>query len=370
MKIVICGGHHNSALVVAEKFIEKGYEIIWFGRKYSTLEDKNFSPEFLEVNQKGIPFYEIKAGKFQPKYRFFQNLLRIPLGFLQSLYYLAKTKPDLILSFGGYLALPVAITGFFIRIPVVTHEQTTVCGLANQIIGKFSKKIFLSFNSSSTYIDSKKIVFTGLPIRKHIFTGEKIFKNSKMTIYITGGKQGAHVLNQAIFSVLPKLLENFNIIHQCGSTSLYNDIEKAKKIKKNLKKNSDHYLVKDYFFENEIGSVFKSADFVVSRAGAHTVYELLVLEKPAILIPIPWSHKNEQYQNALLFEKSGLGKIVDQSTVEKGKLLNEILDFSKNISQYRLKKDFPKPPLNAEEKIISEIEKILKKEREAKWQNL
>ena len=295
MKIVICGGHHNSTLLIAKALIKKKHKVFWFGHKLTMLGDKNPSAEYLEVTKEQIPFYEIKAGKWQPKYKFIPNLVRIPLGFVQSFYYLAKIKPDKIVSFGGYLALPITISGWLLGIPIITHEQTTVFGLANQIIAKFAKKVLVSFPSSLKSFPAKKVVLTGLPIRTEIFDqGKKLFTNQKKTIYITGGKQGAHVINSEVFKILPQLLEKFNIIHQCGSTSLFNDLAKAQELRKNLNTKED-YLVAPYFFEDQIGSIFKSADFVISRAGAHTLYELLYLEKPAILIPIPWSSKMNNF---------------------------------------------------------------------------
>jgi len=359
-KIIICGGHHNSALVVAEELIKRSDQVFWFGHKYSMIGDKNPSAEYLEVTRKEIPFIEIKAGKFQRKFRFWQNIFRIPVGFWQSLKALRRIKPDLILSFGGYLALPVAIVGYLLGIPIVTHEQTTVSGIANRLIAKVAKKIFITFESSAKYYPREKVVFTGLPVRKEIFgKREKLFFNDQRTIYITGGKQGAHFINEAVFKVLPQLMEKFNIIHQCGSASQFNDYEKALKIKSGLGDKQKNYLVKEYFFPEEIGSVFNSADFLVSRAGAHTVYELMVLNKPAILIPIPWSNRNEQEENAKMLVSFGLAKILSQKDLEQGKLLETILEFDRNLEKYQLKKDLPFLKEPAEKIISREIKNIL-----------
>lgn len=360
MRIVICGGHHNSALVVAEKLRERGHEVLWFGHKYSMIGDEKVSAEFLEVTKKKIPFIEIRAGKFQPYYFFWQNLFRIPTGFLQSLTALLRIRPNLIVSFGGYLALPVTWTGYLLKIPIVTHEQTTVSGLGNKLIAKVAKKVFITFSSSAKYFPKGKVVLTGLPIRESVLKGgKKLFDNSRKTIYITGGKQGAHVINEAVFKILPDLLERFNVIHQCGSTTLFNDIQKAEQIKCSLGKISESYIVNEYFFDSEIGSVFKSADFVVSRAGAHTIYELMVLNKPAILIPIPWSSNNEQEENAKMLASAGLAEILSQKEMEEGKLLDKIFDFEKKLPKYHLLFDHA-INLKASEIIIEEIENILK----------
>lgn len=361
MKVVICGGHHNSGLLLAKAFQKKGENVFWFGHKFTMLGEKNPSAEYLEVTKESIPFYEIKAGKLQKKYKYIRNFLRIPLGFAMSFFYLFKIRPDVIISFGGYLALPVAICGSILRIPVFTHEQTVVSGLANKIIAKVARKIFISFKTSEKYFPPEKVIFSGLPIRNSIFKNKSptFIDSKKRTIYITGGKQGSHIINEAVFNILPKLLEKFNIIHQCGSTSLYNDIEKAFNIKKNLSKFSGNYLVKEYFFEDEIGSVFNSADFVIGRSGAHTVYELLVLKKPAILIPIPWSSGNEQENNAELLVSLGLAEILPQNELEKGLLYEKIIEFNDDLDQFKLKDEDFIPKSDAVEKITSVIYECL-----------
>lgn len=360
MKIVICGGHYNSALVVAEELLKKGNEVVWFGNKYSMLGDKNPSAEYVEVTKGKIPFVQINAGKLQTKYRFLKNLVFVPVGFIKAFLSLCKEKPRLVLSFGGYIALPVSIDAFLLGIPVITMEQTTVVGRANKIVSFFSKKILITFESSAGYFPKDKVIVTGLPLRKDIFTkGTKLFSNNKKTIYITGGKQGAHFFNEAVFSVLENLLEKFNVIHQCGSTSLYNDFQKTVELKEKLGPKAKDYLTKEYFFKEEIGKVFHSADFLISRAGAHTVYELLALEKPAILIPIPWSNQNEQQKNAEYLVSSGLAKILSQEDLKKGLLLPTVLDFAKNLTHFRLAPDFPKPKLEATDLIVEEIEKTV-----------
>jgi UDP-N-acetylglucosamine--N-acetylmuramyl-(pentapeptide) pyrophosphoryl-undecaprenol N-acetylglucosamine transferase len=359
-KVVICGGHHNSALVVAEALREKGYQVFWLGHKYSMIGDKNPSAEYLEVTKKEFPFVEIKAGKFQPRYQFFHYLLRIPLGFWQSFTSLQRIKPDLIFSFGGYLALPVAYAGFLLGIPVVTHEQTAISGWANKMIARVAKKVFVTHETSSKYFPQEKVVVTGLPIREEVLKkGKKLFQNGKKTIYVTGGKQGAHVVNEAIFAILPELLEKFNVIHQCGSTSVFNDIKKAKGLKERLGDKGKYYWPKEYFFEEEIGSVFSSADLVISRAGAHTVYELLALKKPSILIPIPWASGNEQEENAKVLVNAGLGEILPQKELEAGKLWGAILEFEKNLSSKSTIPPSPKIEADATPKIVSEIEKLM-----------
>lgn len=328
MQIVITGGHHSSGLAVVKKLKEKGVNnFLWLGHKYSMWGDKNVSAEYNEVKKAGIPFKELKAGKVYKTYHPLK-LLRVPLGFLQAFWYLRQYQPDLIISFGGYLAVPVVLTGWLLRIPSVTHEQTTIVGLANRLIAKFAQKIFISWPQSQKYFDPRKVVLTGLPLREEIFTAKSDqfqFNNQQSVIYVTGGKQGSHIINEAIKLSLPQLLTKVNIIHQCGSSSLHNDFQTLMNLKKSLPTDlQEKYLVKDYYYQEEIGSVFATSGLVVSRAGAHTIYELAALAKPAIFIPIPWVSHNEQYKNARILVNVGMARILPEDQLNTDNLLKEV----------------------------------------------
>lgn len=362
-RIIITGGHHTCALVVAQALIKKGHQVFWLGHKYSMWGDQNESAEYLEVTKAKIPFFELKAGKYwktlNPK-----KLIRLPLGFVQALVYLLKIKPDLIVSFGGYLALPVVIVGWLLRIPAVTHEQTVVAGRVNKLITPFVKKIFLTWPQTKKYYPPSKTVVTGLPLRKEIFekkTKRYEFRNKLPTIYVTGGKQGSHVINKAVFAVLDELLERYNLIHQCGLSSLHDDYQLAKEKKEGLgEKKKKRYKIADYIFPQDIGAVFTKADLVVGRAGAHTIYELAALGKPAILIPLPILYQNEQVENARLLEEAGLAKVLLQKDPEGKSLLQAINLLTQEFDRHKKVGEEKKQlvALDAIRKIVREIEKL------------
>ena len=157
-KIVITGGHLNPALAMIEQLEQSGrWEIYFFGRNTTTEISDDPSAESQIIPSLNIPFYAITTGRMQRKASFagIKSLLKFPVGFLQSLYLLLKIKPHIILSFGGYLALPVCLSGSVLGISVVTHEQTTVPGIANRIVALIAKKIAVSWN-----------IPMGLPARK------------------------------------------------------------------------------------------------------------------------------------------------------------------------------------------------------------
>lgn len=351
MKIVITGGHHSSALPVIKKLREqKDIEIYWFGHRYSQKGNKADTLEYKEITSLEIPFFDLKAGKFYKTYDVIR-LLRIPFGLIQSFILLLKVKPDIILSFGGYLAVPVVIAGWVLRIPSVTHEQTVVVGYANKLIAYFVKKIFISWKDSEKYFPKDKVIYTGIPIREAIFKSSSNFfdVNKKLpTLYVMGGKTGSHKLNEIIKESLSELLEFCNIIHQCGDSTLYKDYEGLEAFSHNLKNMGGKYYLRKFILENEIGEVFTKADVVVARSGAHTISELLALKKPAILIPISWVSHNEQYKNAQILEEAGLAEIIEEDSLNSEMFIRVVKEFLNNIGRYKI--------------VDSKYEKLIKKD--------
>lgn len=362
-RIVITGGHHNSALVVAEELRRRNYEIIWFGHKYTMWGDRESGAEFKEVTALGFPFVEIKAGKLGRPYRL-KRLLRFPWGFVQSFYYLLKFRPALVLSFGGYLAVPVVVCAWFLQIPVATHEQTVVYGWANRFIAHFSKKIFVSWQTSLKHFPRHKVVHTGLPLRRQLVFPKKsdpLFPEKLPTLYITGGKQGAGVINKAVEEALFELLEKFNLIHQCGSSTVSRDFERLSKMKSQLPRRlQKRYFLNDYIFLNNIGRVFSNCDLAVGRSGAHFVYEIAFLGKPAIFIPIPWSRAQEQTKNAKMIAATGLAEIIPQDELTGVILYQKIINMIQNLKSYQ--RQAPKSQkiikTDATKKIADEVEEI------------
>ena len=343
-KLVFTGGHHTSALVVAKELQKKGWKILWFGHKHSMWADKSDSAEYREVTSAGIKFYDLHAGKFHRTFNPLK-LARIPFGFLQSFWWLFKERPRGIVSFGGYLAVPTVIAGWILGIPAVTHEQTVTRGWANRVIGIFASKIALSWESSRKFYPSNKSEVVGLPVRPEILSmlSEKTGKNSKPVIYVTGGKQGSQTINEVVFSSL-SMLARYHIIHQTGNL----DYQKA------LSLESPVYEVFDFDSKKAVSSMYR-ADVVVSRAGAHTVYELGLLGKKCVLIPIPWVSHQEQEKNAQMLVDAGNAVILSESQLSSETLLASIEEASK------LKPSKLALPTDARSQMVSLIESVFGK---------
>ena len=205
------------------------------------------------------------------------------------------------MSFGGYLALPVVIIAWFLGIPILTHEQTLVSGLANKIISKFAKKTLF-----------------GNPIRKEILDLKPVKTSG---IFVTGGNQGSHVINLAV----KKILNKYQVIHQTGD-SKNNDYEDLVKINKNTYK---------FLNAHDMAKALNEATLVISRAGANITTELAFLGKPAILIPIPWSSGNEQYLNAKKLVDAGTAEILEQKDLTGENLLKLISQMFASLEKYQ-----------------------------------
>lgn len=333
-KILITGGHVTPALAVIDRIKEtnKYTHLIFVGRKYTSENEKHVeSFEYKEVTARKIPFIHLSTGRLTRIFSL-QSILgvfQLPKGFISAWKILKQEKPDAVLSFGGYIALPIAVCAKFLKIPVFTHEQTIVPGLANKYIAHFADTIFLSFPESAMYFKDKHIVLSGNPIRQSIFNAEKSIVPAKETcIYVTGGSLGAHAVNVLVENILSELLESYYVIHQTGNVKEFHDFERLSKLRDALPEElKAKYIVKEHVADAEIGSMYKAADLVISRAGANTFFELVALKKPAIFIPLPWSANHEQEMHAQIFKKYKTGEIVHQSegSTQLLKIINQVL---------------------------------------------
>jgi len=247
-----------------------------------------------------------------------------------------RLKPDIIVSFGGYVSVPVIISGWLQKITSITHEQTLTNSLTTKINSHFVKKIALSFNNQNQIdqLPGKKVVVTGNLLRYQLFkktslSNPKIkFPNPQLPIiYITAGNQGSHNINMVINELLPKL-SKFNLIHQTGK----NDYP----IFKSLNKKYPNYLATDYFATQDYSWIIQHTNIFVSRAGANTCQEIVAFNNNAILIPLPKSQQDEQQLNALWVEKQQPQQtiVLPQEKLTPNSLMQSIesLNKQKNIS--------------------------------------
>lgn len=321
--IVITGGHHNSALVVAQELIKRGHKVVWIGHRHSSRGDTQESAEYIEVTAAGIPFHDLNAAKLMPS---LTELIRFPSGILTALKLLRQIQPTAILSFGGYLGGTVALAGKCLGIPLYLHEQTVTAGAANRLIGQLAKRVYLTWPASQVHFTPAQSQVVGLPLRPSILSAKPkhLFARRKPTLLVMGGKQGAHVINQFIFTHLQDLLAHFNIVHQTGTSSLTHDYEHALSLQNGLASLADSYLPLGYITESEIGSYLQSADLYLGRSGAHICYELGLLGLRSVLVPLATSRAAEQHHNADMLVQAQLALILPQSELGLSSFLAQI----------------------------------------------
>lgn len=351
--VIFTGGHYNSALEVAKFLKRKGYRVLWLGHKYNLSDSKSLSAEYREVKAESISFIELKTGRFFKKLNLKQILL-IFYGFIQSFYYLLKYKPNLIYSSGGFISVPVVISAFFLGIPSVTHEQTVIAGWANKAIAPFVKKILLTYQDKTNQYPKNKSVVVGMPINSEFLKPKNTLRKNLKILFVTGGKQGSDLINSAIFPLIPTLVRHYYVIHQTGSNKKNNPNGVAKRIKTELGSLSGRYTHAEYFYGKDQAKYLRSADLVICRAGAHTIYELVSLNKKAIIIPISWVSHQEQLLNAKYAQS-----MIDSIILNESDLTPQSLGAKINEAESMPAQKLPAKILNnAVEKVYSELEKM------------
>lgn len=341
--VVICGGHLSAALAVMEKLPSQDYWIFYFGRKRALEGDKSQSLEYFTIRKLGIPFRSITTARLQRSFTIYTlpSLLKFPKGLIQSFLLLLRLKPKIVVSFGGYLALPVCCAAWILRIPIITHEQTRLLGLSNKIISKLAQVLCLSFKDTSGIPAGVKTIYTGNLIRQSILANKnkKIldFGDKKLPLlYITGGSLGSQTLNHVVGQILDALCSKFRILHQCGNADDEADFRNLLQLKNRLPKGlRQNYTIVKQIDPSSVGIILRNTQLVIGRAGANTVAEILFFGIPAILIPLPWAGQNEQQKNALMVKMVGLGEIIDQSRLTPEFLLDKINLLTANIDSYR-----------------------------------
>lgn len=324
MKVVISGGHLTPALAVIHAFrrISPKTKIVFIGREFAQVKELTRSREREEMKKLRIPFYPINAAKFHRTYflRNFEELFRLFPSLKQAYDIFKNEKPDVFISFGGYLAVPIAIVARSLGIPVITHEQTRTAGLANQLIAHLATKIAISHDHSRKYFPKAKTVLTGNPVRPAFL---ELFRKkpewladvpiNKPFVYITGGSQGSHILNKTICMLLPRLTTQMILVHQCGASVgsvTARELEEARATLPAAQQR--RYVIREWVSERDVAWLFQHVDLVIARAGANTVHEIMLSKVPAIFIPLPFAHMNEQHKNALLLAESGAAVILPQ----------------------------------------------------------
>ncbi|WP_078379726.1 undecaprenyldiphospho-muramoylpentapeptide beta-N-acetylglucosaminyltransferase [Sutcliffiella halmapala] len=352
-KIVFTGGgsagHVTPNIAIMNKMKEKGWDITYIGSRKGIEEDI--------INKENIPFHGISSGKLRRYFDWknFSDPLKIMKGVMDAYFILRKVKPRLVFSKGGFVTVPVVIAAKMLKIPVIIHESDITPGLANKIATKFATKVFVTFDETLKHFPKERVLFTGSPIREELFKGRVSegkawlgFHAPKPILTIMGGSLGAKKINETVRAILPALTEDFQIVHICGKGNVDTSLQNVKGYKQ------------FEYISNELPDILAASQFIISRAGANSIFEFLALRKPMLLIPLSRNaSRGDQILNAESFEKQGFAKVLLEEELTEATLASHIeeLKTNKEILETNMNKNSAP---NTLEIILAEIIKAAK----------
>jgi UDP-N-acetylglucosamine--N-acetylmuramyl-(pentapeptide) pyrophosphoryl-undecaprenol N-acetylglucosamine transferase len=251
-------------------------------------------PELKIIKESGIPYITLNTGKLRRYFSWtnFLDVFKLKISFWKSLSIISKEKPDLILTAGSFVAVPVVWAAWFARVPVVIHQQDIVVGLANKLMAPLANVITVTFpEQKNNFKNKKKVIVTGNPVRMNnpAPTEQKI-------ILITGGGLGARGLNEFAKQFIPYLAKFYPVHHILGAENW------------DQKAVAENYTPHQ-FVTTEMLTLMNQAELIISRAGMQTITEAAQLSKALVLIPMPDSH---QEQNAIFLAKHNAAYLVKQ----------------------------------------------------------
>lgn len=328
-KIVLTGGgtagHVTPNIALLPSLKEAGFEVHYIG-SYNGIE-KNL------IEDMGIPYYGISSGKLRRYFdmKNFSDPFRVVKGFGEANRLMKQIKPDVVFSKGGFVTVPVVMAAKKNHIPAIIHESDMTPGLANKLCIPSATKVCCNFKETFDLLPAGKAVLTGTPIRHELFEGDAQkaadfcgLQTDKPTILVVGGSSGSVAINNAIRQCLDELLKDYQIIHLCGKGHLDEALT-----------NKEGYVQFEYI-SKELRDLFALSDFVISRAGANAICELLALNKPNILIPLSKAaSRGDQILNAQSFKKNGYSYVILEEELSSTSLLNAVRDVSLHKEDYQ-----------------------------------
>ncbi len=327
-RIILTGGgtagHVTPNIALLPRLKELQYDIHYIG-SYNGMEKEL-------IEQMGIPYHGISSGKLR-RYFSWQNFtdpFRVIKGFREAKRLVKILKPDVIFSKGGFVSVPVVLAGKSRHVPTIIHESDMTPGLANKLSIPSASKVCCNFPETLEHLPAGKAVLTGSPIRQELLSGNAFkakemvgFTSDKPVIMVMGGSLGSVAVNEAVRSILPELLKDFQVIHLCGRGKVDATLSAL-----------DGYVQYEYI-QDELKDLFALTDLVISRAGANAICELLALHKPNLLIPLSANaSRGDQILNARSFEHQGYSKVLEEEELSPELLLKTIQDLYQNRETY------------------------------------
>jgi len=303
-------GHVVPCLPLIRHFAQLGAVVSYIGSAAG--------PESDLVTPTGAPFFAIRAGKLRRywSWRNFADLWWILIGVTQALRLLRRLQPTVVFSKGGYVAFPVVVAAWLCRVPVVAHESDLTPGLANRLSLPFVAAVCTTFAVTRFPARHCPIIHTGTPLRAELLGGDAARGREQLgvpvqrpVIVVVGGSLGAEGLNRVVRQALDGLLEFGVVAHVCGPG----------RTDAALATRAGYHQFE--YVGNGWGDLLAAADVVISRAGANSLYELVALRKPHLLVPLPRSaSRGDQLANAEYARGRGWSHVIGEETLDPSRL--------------------------------------------------
>ncbi len=315
MKIVIGGGgtaghvYPGLALARALRELSDDVDILYIGSRQGV--EAQIVPRegyrFLGLNVKGL------RRRLSPQAA--QVFLLAGKSSLEARKIIKRFGADVVVGLGGYVSLPVGGAAYTLGIPLVVHEQNSIPGLANRVLGKVAAMAAVAFRSAEEFFPRNKATLTGNPIRPEITDAKREealeefgLDGKRKTVLVFGGSRGARHLNQAFVEAYNLLRDNsrLQIIHLTGPGEL-EDVESAMSL---LRSADDSLSYQAHGYCDDMGQAYAASDLAVCRAGAMTIAEITARGLPSLLVPYPYATANHQEKNAEELVKLGAARMV------------------------------------------------------------
>jgi len=283
-----------------------------------------FHRETLE--RSGVATYPIAATKLRRYLAVanFIDLLKFPLGLLQSLIILYRLMPDVLLSKGGPGSVQVVVAAWFFRIPILVHETDSIPGRANLISARLATRIGVSFEAAKEYFPAAKVALIGNPIDPdfdRITPQAEDYDNLKLDrqrpiVLVVGGSQGAQRINEVIVEAIPQLLPLAQVVHQIGEQRFQETrLEAEGFILEQVPAKKHDYHPFGFIPHEHLVLLLKMADLIISRAGG-SIFEIAAAGKASILVPLSAAVVGRhQIENAYAYANTGACTVIEEANL-------------------------------------------------------
>ena len=313
------GGHIFPALALAGEFRRRDprAEIVFFGTR------KGLETKLIPSHGYRLHLIEVEALKGRGPAAIIRSLAKLPRAIFSSGRILRELHPHLAVGLGGYASGPVLLAAYLLRIPTALVEPNSIPGLANRLLGRLARRIFIAFNRTRDYFPEKRVRLTGNPLRPEVIPGFSPAGapvHDGFTLLVLGGSQGAKTINASVLAGMPELaraIPRFQVIHQTGSADRAG-------VELGYKEAGLAAMVLDFI--EDMGRVYAQADLVIARAGATTLAELTAWGKPSILVPYPFAADQHQRENSRALAEKGAALMFEDRELSGPVLARAVLD--------------------------------------------